>query len=135
MNSSKRAEFWACTRYALLYNLVTFAIVALALFSSTPWLMGSGIFGFIMGAAVGSFLNQFMYRWPRGIDLDDPPSSCPVCASRIPWRYNLPIVGWLLLKGSCHHCRAPIAYRYPLVEFAGAVLSSALFVGLAYRFT
>ena len=54
---------------------------------------------FALGACVGSFYNVIVYRMPRGISLINPPSHCPLCKKRIPIRYNLPIVGWLWLRG------------------------------------
>ena len=57
---------------------------------------------------------------PR-FDLAWPPSSCTSCGARIaPW-HNIPVVSWLMLRGRCASCKAPISIRYPLVEaFTGA---------------
>jgi len=54
-----------------------------------------------------------------------PPSSCPTCGALIRLRHNVPVVGWLVLRGRCYDCRAPISARYPLVE-AGTGLLFAL---------
>jgi leader peptidase (prepilin peptidase) / N-methyltransferase len=83
-------------------------------------------FGFFFGALIGSFLNVCIYRIPRGISLIHPPRSfCPHCQSTIPWRENIPILSWLLLRGRCAHCHAPIRPRYVIVEAITALLFSA----------
>lgn len=69
-----------------------------------------------LGACVGSFYNVIVYRMPRGISLVSPPSFCPHCHKRIPIRYNLPVVGWLILRGKSHCCHRPISIRYPIGE-------------------
>ncbi|MGB5975475.1 MAG: prepilin peptidase, partial [Nodosilinea sp.] len=77
---------------------------------------------FVFGAAVGSFLNVVIYRLPAGLSLLHPPSRCPQCHTRLAPRDNVPVLGWLWLKGRCRYCRAPISPRYPLVEaFTGAL--------------
>jgi leader peptidase (prepilin peptidase)/N-methyltransferase len=84
----------------------------------------------LFGALIGSFLNVVSYRLPRGKSLVAPPSHCPRCDHPIrPW-HNLPVVGWLLLRGRCHDCGAPISARYPLVEAATALL----YAGVVVRF-
>ncbi|GGM41673.1 prepilin peptidase [Dactylosporangium sucinum] len=84
----------------------------------------------VLGLAVGSFLNVVIHRVPRGESLLRPPSHCPQCTSPIrPW-HNVPVLGWLLLRGRCADCAAPISARYPLVELGTA----ALFVAVAARF-
>lgn len=81
---------------------------------------------FVFGALWGSFFNVAIHRWPRGMSVVTPASHCPACGEPIPaWR-NLPIVGWLLLRGRASCCGAPISVRYPLVELLGAVLCMAL---------
>ena len=77
---------------------------------------------FILGASVGSFLNVVIYRLPAGLSLLHPPSRCPHCQHRLRKMENVPILGWLRLKGRCAHCRSPISARYPLVEAATAIL-------------
>ena len=71
---------------------------------------------FCLGACVGSFYNVIVYRMPRGISLINPPSHCPLCKKRIPIRYNLPIVGWLWLRGKSACCKQPISVIYPVGE-------------------
>jgi leader peptidase (prepilin peptidase)/N-methyltransferase len=75
----------------------------------------------VLGACIGSFLNVVVYRLPRGLSLWHPPSHCPHCQTRLrPWD-NVPVFGWLWLRGRCRYCGAGISPRYPLVETAMAV--------------
>jgi leader peptidase (prepilin peptidase) / N-methyltransferase len=71
---------------------------------------------FIFGCLVGSFLNVCIYRMPLGKSVVSPPSHCPFCGYSIPFYLNIPLVTWLMLKGKCANCRAPISIRYFLVE-------------------
>jgi leader peptidase (prepilin peptidase)/N-methyltransferase len=84
----------------------------------------------LLGLAVGSFLNVVIHRIPRDESLVRPASHCPQCGSGIRHRHNIPVLGWLLLRGRCADCRAPISVRYPFVE-AG---TAALFVASTARF-
>lgn len=87
---------------------------------------GLRLAAFAFGALWGSFFNVAIHRWPRGESVVRPPSHCPACGAPIPaWR-NLPIVGWLALRGKAACCGAPISARYPLVEAVGAVLCVAV---------
>lgn len=70
----------------------------------------------MFGACVGSFYNVIVYRMPRGISLINPPSHCPLCKKHIPIYYNLPIVGWLWLRGKSACCKQPISVIYPIGE-------------------
>lgn len=70
---------------------------------------------FVFGSCIGSFLNVVVYRTPRRLSLWGS-SFCPRCRVRIPARDNLPVFGWLKLRGRCRTCRLPISPRYPLVE-------------------
>jgi len=73
-------------------------------------------FIFIIGLAIGSFLNVCIYRLPRGESLIYPPSHCPECGSLIKWYDNIPLLSYLMLKGRCRNCSCLISPRYPLVE-------------------
>jgi leader peptidase (prepilin peptidase)/N-methyltransferase len=84
----------------------------------------------LLGLAVGSFLNVVIHRVPRDESLVRPGSHCPHCGIAVRNRHNVPVLGWLLLRGRCADCRAPISARYPLVEAGTAVL----FVAVAARF-
>ncbi len=70
----------------------------------------------LLGLAVGSFLNVVIHRVPRGESVVSPGSRCPRCGHAIRNRHNVPVLGWLLLRGRCFDCGAPISVRYPLVE-------------------
>lgn len=76
----------------------------------------------LLGLAVGSFLNVVVYRVPAGLSLVTPPSHCPSCDHPIRARHNVPVLGWLVLRGRCADCSAPISVRYPLVELGTAIL-------------
>jgi leader peptidase (prepilin peptidase)/N-methyltransferase len=84
----------------------------------------------LLGLMVGSFLNVVIHRVPRDESLVAPGSHCPHCGAAVRNRHNVPVLGWLLLRGKCADCTAPISARYPLVEAATA----ALFVAVAARF-
>ena len=84
----------------------------------------------LLGLAVGSFLNVVIHRVPDGQSLIRPGSHCRHCGAAIRNRHNIPVLGWLLLRGRCADCAAPISARYPLVE-AG---TAALFVAVTARF-
>lgn len=80
------------------------------------------LFAFALGACVGSLTNVLVYRMPLGISVVWPPSRCPKCDTRLSWRDNIPILGWLFLRGRCRYCRNPISPEYPIVELAVALL-------------
>jgi prepilin signal peptidase PulO-like enzyme (type II secretory pathway) len=75
--------------------------------------------------ALGSFLNVVAARVPARRSLLFPPSSCGTCASQIPWRDNIPILSYFLLRGRCRHCSARISSLYPAVEAVTTVLAVA----------
>jgi prepilin signal peptidase PulO-like enzyme (type II secretory pathway) len=83
---------------------------------------------FVVGACVGSFLNVVAWRLPSGMSLSWPGSHCPSCKKPILFRDNVPVLGWLWLRGRCRSCVQPISPRYPLVEF----VTGAAFAALAY---
>ena len=82
---------------------------------------GASVAG-VLGLIFGSFLNVVAYRLPRGESLATPASRCPGCDTPIKPYDNVPVLSWLLLRGRCRSCGEPIAWRYPLVELATAVL-------------
>jgi leader peptidase (prepilin peptidase)/N-methyltransferase len=82
----------------------------------------------LIGLVVGSFANVCIHRLPRGESIVTPPSRCPACGTLISPRDNVPILGWLLLRGRCRTCRARISWRYPAVEAANGLLWLALAV-------
>lgn len=84
-------------------------------------------FSFLMGACWGSFLNVCIYRIPRDESLSFPASHCPACDTPIHWYHNVPILSWLMLRGQCASCAAPIRPRYILVETLTGILFAVLF--------
>jgi leader peptidase (prepilin peptidase)/N-methyltransferase len=88
------------------------------------------LFAFVFGAVIGSFLNVCIHRLPAKESVVYPPSHCPGCGARIRSRDNIPLLSYVLLRGRCRSCGAPISLRYPVVE----ALSGALLVLLLYRF-
>ena len=106
--------------------------------------------------SVGSFLNVAIYRLPvmlkrewrtqasEVLELDTPAelgptfnlmtprSRCPTCAITIPARHNIPVISWILLRGRCANCHAPISPRYPLVELLTAIASIAVIAVYGY---
>ena len=82
----------------------------------------AAIWMFALGASIGSFLNVVVYRLPRGRSLMWERSQCPSCQYFIAGKDNLPILGWLMLNGSCRNCGSPISARYPLIETVTACL-------------
>ena len=83
----------------------------------------------LLGACVGSFTNVVAWRLPRQESVVFPGSHCPKCGHAIRWHDNLPVLGWLLLRGHCRDCDAAISWRYPAVEALSAGLwISALLV-------
>lgn len=101
----------------------------------------------LLGLVVGSFLNVVAHRLPvmlqrrwqadgsaaiaaERFDLAFPASHCPHCKAPVAWRHNLPLVGWLWLRGRCAACQAPISARYPVLELAAGVLAGVA----AWRF-
>ncbi|MBW4468270.1 MAG: prepilin peptidase [Pegethrix bostrychoides GSE-TBD4-15B] len=89
-----------------------------------------GLIVFLLGSAVGSFLNVVIYRVPAGLSILFPPSRCPQCLRPLKAYDNVPVLGWLWLKGRCRFCRSRIPVRYPLVEAATGLLF--LWVYLAF---
>ena len=80
------------------------------------------------GAILGSFLNVVIWRLPRGESLVSPPSHCPSCGAPVKPYDNIPVVSWLVLRGRCRNCGAPISARYPLVEALTAALMAVVVI-------
>lgn len=89
------------------------------------------VFWFVIGSFVGSFLNVVVYRLPRNcLSINKPKRSfCPSCKTQLKWNDNIPIIGWVLLRGKCRYCGAKFGIRYPLVE----LLTASLFALSASR--
>jgi len=82
----------------------------------------AGVCVALSGLAVGGVPNVCIHRLPRGASVVAPPSRCPACGHRIRWSDNVPVVGYLLLRGRCRACRTPTGPLYPPVEIATAAL-------------
>jgi leader peptidase (prepilin peptidase)/N-methyltransferase len=80
------------------------------------------------GACIGSFLNVVAYRVPLGMSVVWRSSHCPKCDHAIRARDNVPVFGWLMLRGKCRDCGAPISSRYAIVE----AIMGVVFFALAY---
>ncbi len=89
------------------------------------------IFIFILGAMIGSFLNVIIYRLPRNIDFVFMRSHCTVCKKTIPFYFNIPVLGYLILRGKCSNCGERYSYKYPLVE----LFTAMAFVFIYQRFS
>jgi leader peptidase (prepilin peptidase)/N-methyltransferase len=101
---------------------------------------------FVVGLAIGSFLNVVIYRLPKVMErewreqcaelhgetppaaprfnLASPPSSCPACGHRIRAIENVPILSYLVLRGKCAACGARISARYPIVELVAGIAAA-----------
>jgi leader peptidase (prepilin peptidase)/N-methyltransferase len=77
---------------------------------------------FVFGAAVGSFLNVCVARWPRDLSVVRPRSKCPYCGHQLSWFENVPLVSWVALRARCRCCDEPISIQYPLVELGVAII-------------
>lgn len=88
-------------------------------------------YGFVGGLLAGSFLSVVAHRVPRGRSIVGPRSECPACGTTVAAYDNIPVVSWLLLRGRCRSCSAPIAARYPLLEL-GVGLSFAVTTALTH---
>ncbi len=95
------------------------------------WQIGyvPGVFAFLFGLIIGSFLNVCILRIPAGESIVHPGSRCPRCHKSIGFYDNIPVLSWLLLGGKCRTCKAKISPMYPAIEF----LTGVLFF-LCYRF-
>jgi leader peptidase (prepilin peptidase)/N-methyltransferase len=90
--------------------------------------LAAAIFG--LGLCFGSFLNVCVYRLPRGKSVVTPRSACPHCGDWIPLYHNVPVLSWMILRGKCRACKAPISPRYLLIE----ILTGLLFLGCYTHF-
>jgi leader peptidase (prepilin peptidase)/N-methyltransferase len=91
-----------------------------------PWLLTA--YFFIFGLAVGSFCNVCIYRIPREESIVFPSSHCVSCKNPIPWRDNIPLLGYLALLGNCRHCSSKISIIYPIVELVIGILLAGVYL-------
>jgi leader peptidase (prepilin peptidase) / N-methyltransferase len=89
---------------------------------------------FIFGACIGSFLNVVVYRLPAKLSLIHPPSRCPKCLHPLGKTENVPILGWLWLKGKCRWCKTPISPRYPIIETITGLLFLLIYTQFSLSF-
>lgn len=79
-----------------------------------------------LGLALGSFVNVVIYRVPRGMSLVRPGSTCPACGKPIRFFDNIPLFGWLLLRGRARCCKARVSWRYPVIEGIAGLMAWAI---------
>jgi leader peptidase (prepilin peptidase) / N-methyltransferase len=80
----------------------------------------------VLGALIGSFLNVVIHRVPLGESLVSPGSHCPACDAPVRSFDNVPVLSWVVLRGRCRSCGAPISVRYPAVELLTAASFAAV---------
>ena len=85
-------------------------------------------FIFVFGIVIGSFLNVCILRIPEDLSIVAPASRCPRCQTLINWYDNVPVFGWLWLRGKCRNCGLAISLMYPLVELATGLLFVACYL-------
>ena len=100
---------------------------------SDAWIV-SALAG-LVGLMIGSFLNVCTLRWPEDESVVFPGSHCPKCGEPIRWYDNVPVLGYVLLRGRCRACREPISLQYPLVELATGLVWAGMFsyAGLSFE--
>jgi len=89
---------------------------------------------FLIGAAIGSFLNVCIARWPMDLSVVTPRSRCPRCQRPITWYENIPLASYVALRGRCRGCRQRISAQYPAIEFMIALGWTAAFVAFPNPF-
>jgi leader peptidase (prepilin peptidase) / N-methyltransferase len=94
-----------------------------------------GIYVFVVGAAIGSFLNVCIGRWPEGLSVVKPRSRCPKCGHQIKASENIPILSWLMLRGKCSNCHERISIQYPIVELLVGLIWLDAYGHLGMTFT
>lgn len=87
---------------------------------------------FVFGSCIGSFLNVVIYRLPANLSIVYPPSRCPQCQHQLSATENVPILGWLRLKGRCSYCKTKISFRYPLIEAVTGIVFLLVFWQFGY---
>jgi leader peptidase (prepilin peptidase)/N-methyltransferase len=124
----------------------------LSLLKASPFWLGATVC--FVGLCVGSFLNVVIHRLPKmmeaqwraecaelegrepppqeRLDLMHPPSRCPSCGTPIKAIQNIPVVSWLVLRGRCAACKAPISARYPAVELIAGIMAVVVAMRFGY---
>lgn len=93
-----------------------------------------GVFVFIIGLCIGSFLNVVILRALSGESIVFPASKCPTCQTPLKWWHNIPVISYILLKGECGFCKEHISLQYPIVELLTGYLFLMTFVKYGYSF-
>jgi leader peptidase (prepilin peptidase)/N-methyltransferase len=88
---------------------------------SELYLLGQ-VFSVLLGLVIGSFMNVCIARMPQDRSVAYPPSHCPACGNGIRPQHNVPLLGWLWLRGRCYDCKTQISVLYPLVELLTGLL-------------
>lgn len=83
---------------------------------------------FALGASIGSFINVVVYRLPAELSILWPPSRCPRCLNQLKAYDNLPVLGWVSLRGRCRYCKSKISARYPVVEGLTGIVFLLIFL-------
>jgi leader peptidase (prepilin peptidase)/N-methyltransferase len=118
----------ASVRFILHPSSFVLSLAGLSMWLSWLWLGYVLLVLFILGSAVGSFLNVCIARLPRGMSLLRPGSHCFACKHPIALRHNLPLLSYWLLGGRCRYCGATFSVRYFCVELFAGLASAGLFV-------
>ena len=106
------------------------ALLQAAQFANLPAAFYLAAF-FLFGLTFGSFLNVCIYRLPRSLSVVSPRSMCPNCGEAIAFYDNIPVLSWIVLRGRCRNCKAPISPRYAIVELLTGIFF--IFAWLAPR--
>ena len=93
-----------------------------------------GIFVFITGLCIGSFLNVVILRALSGESIVFPASKCPTCQTPLKWWHNIPVLSYIFLKGKCGFCNEKISIQYPIIELLTGYLFLMTFVKFGYSF-
>ncbi len=91
-------------------------------------------FVFLAGLCWGSFLNVVAHRLVHNKHFFTVRSRCPYCHAVIVWYDNIPLVSWLLLRGTCRRCQHPITWLYPFIELLTGVMMVLLYASAAHKF-
>ncbi len=77
---------------------------------------------FLYGIVIGSFLNVCIYRIPKKENIAIVRSHCMTCNHQLQWYDNIPLFSWMILRGKCRYCKAPISPQYPIIEASNGIL-------------
>jgi len=93
-------------------------------------MMAIGVF--VFGVIIGSFLNVVIYRVPKKQSISLPASHCQSCNTPLAWWHNIPLISWIILRGECFFCHAPISKRYFFVELATGIIFVLIYFKLGF---